>query len=189
VKTGWEMVERNVGRVSGMIMDMLYCARDRTPRRIEVPLARTVDEVKNLFLQRATDAGVMLESQLDPSLDNIIGEPKDIHALLTNLVTNAIDACAACPDETKAYRVTVRTRREGEDAVIEVEDNGTGMDEETRAKLFTMFFSTKGASGTGLGLLVSHKVAAEHGGSIQVASKPGAGTTFIVRLPQVRPEP
>ena len=183
VKTGWEMVERNVGRVSSMIMDMLYCARDRTPRRVEVPLAKTVGDVLTLFRQRATDSGVTFAIELDPSLGVIIGEPKDIHALLANLVTNAIDACAACPEEDKAYLVTVRTRREGEYAVIEVEDNGIGMDAETRAKLFTMFFSTKGASGTGLGLLVSHKVAAEHGGSINVASEPGMGTTFTVRLP------
>ncbi|MCP5120596.1 MAG: hypothetical protein GY953_58125 [bacterium] len=102
VKTGWEMVERNVGRVSSMIMDMLYCARDRTPRRVEVPLAKTVADVNALFRQRATDAGVTLTAELDPGLEAVIGEPKDIHAMLANLVTNAIDACAASPEEDKA---------------------------------------------------------------------------------------
>jgi signal transduction histidine kinase len=57
------------------------------------------------------------------------------------------------------------------------------MDAETRSKLFTMYFSTKGAFGTGLGLLVSHKVATEHGGTIAVRSEPGQGSTFTVRLP------
>ena len=56
------------------------------------------------------------------------------------------------------------------------------MDEETRGKLFTMFFPTKGSFGTGLGLLVSHKVATEHGGTISVRSEPGEGSTFTVRL-------
>ena len=62
-------------------------------------------------------------------------------------------------------------------------DTGFGMDAETRTKLFTMFFSTKGSNGTGLGLLVSHKVATEHGGTISVTSEPGAGSTFTVTIP------
>jgi len=183
VKTGWEMVERNVERVSSMIMDMLYCARDRTPRRLDVPLQKIVGEVRELFRQRAHDAGVRIETDIEAGIETIPGDPKDIHALLANLVTNAIDACSADQDETKDYVVTVAARH-GRDAVtIEVSDNGVGMDEEVRERLFTMFFSTKGAHGTGLGLLVSHKVATEHGGSIEVASTPGAGSTFTVRLP------
>ena len=62
------------------------------------------------------------------------------------------------------------------------------MDEEAHGKLFTTFFSTKGAFGTGLGLLVSHKVATEHGGTISVRSAPGEGSTFTVRLPLQRGE-
>lgn len=183
VKTGWGMVERNVGRVSSMIMDMLYCARDRTPRRLPVPLATVVKEVLGLFSQRSRDAGVTLETDLAPDLDTVPGEPKDIHALISNLLTNAIDACCAAQDENKQYRVVVRAFRDNSEAVIQVSDNGIGMDDETRGKLFTMFFSTKGAQGTGLGLLVSHKVATEHGGSISVSSQPGQGSTFTVRLP------
>jgi PAS domain S-box-containing protein len=183
VRTGWEMVERNVGRVSGMIMDMLYCARDRTPRRISVSLPAVIQEVVELYRQRAADVGVRLETELAASVDSVPGEPKDIHALVANLVANAIDACTAGEDEDRDYRVRIRLDREGAAAVIEVADNGAGMDEETRSKLFTMFFSTKGTYGTGLGLLVSHKVVTEHGGSIAVDSQPGKGATFTVRLP------
>jgi PAS domain S-box-containing protein len=183
VKVGWDMVERNVSRVSDMIMDMLYCARDREPRRMDVSLINTVAEVLALFKQRATDVGVRLKSEIDPGLETITGDPKDIHALLANLITNAIDACAACEEEDKDYRVTVRAHREGDNAVLEVADNGIGMDADTRTKLFTMFFSTKGSKGTGLGLLVSHKVATEHGGAISVTSEPGAGATFTVTIP------
>jgi len=187
IRTGWEMVQRNVDRLSAMIMDMLYCARDREPRRVEVPLDRLVREIADLFERRARDAGVRLEVTIEPGAGTLYGEPKDIHALLANLVTNAIDACAADTDENKDYRVWVHARRDGEDVVIEVEDNGIGMDEETKAKLFTMFFSTKGSEGTGLGLLVSHKVASEHGGSIAVDSTPGRGSKFTVRLPRSGP--
>ncbi len=183
IRTGWAMVERNVERVSGMIMDMLYCARDRTPRRLPVPLPTLIKDVVGLFAQRARAAGIALETAIAPDLATIPGEPKDIHALLANLVTNAIDACCADADESKGFKVVIRAFRQASDAVIEVADNGAGMDEETRSKLFTMFFSTKGAQGTGLGLLVAHKVATEHGGSIAVSSQPGQGSTFTVRLP------
>jgi len=183
VKTGWEMVERNVGRVSAMIMDMLYCAREREPRRLEVVLPQMIGEVCGLFQQRAADAGVRIETEVEPALKSIPGDPKDIHSLLANLVTNAIDACSADQEQEKDYCVKVSARGDTDHAVIEVSDNGIGMDADTRARLFTMFFSTKGAQGTGLGLLVSHKVATEHGGSVAVDSEPGQGTTFTVRLP------
>jgi two-component system NtrC family sensor kinase len=64
-----------------------------------------------------------------------------------------------------------------------VKDNGCGMSEEVRAKLFSSFFSTKGVKGTGLGLLVTAKLVEEHKGAIDVVSTEGEGTTFILRFP------
>ena len=65
----------------------------------------------------------------------------------------------------------------------EVSDNGCGMTDEVKKKLFTAFFSTKGGKGTGLGLLVIQKLVHEHGGTISVDSKPGEGSTFTMMLP------
>lgn len=185
IRTGWEMVERNVARISGMIMDMLYCAKERSPRRLPVCLPKIAKEVLDLLASRARDAGIRLETEIG-DIDTILGEPRDIHALLSNLVSNGIDACLSDQNEQneqKAYRVGTRILREGGRAVIEVQDNGTGMDEDTAGKLFTTFFSTKGTFGTGLGLLVCRKVATEHGGTISVRSVPGEGSTFTVTLP------
>ena len=71
---------------------------------------------------------------------------------------------------------------------FEIEDNGIGMDRETREKLFSLFFSSKGVSGTGLGLFISNKIADKHGGGIEVDSEPGRGSRFTVRLPlEARP--
>jgi signal transduction histidine kinase len=69
---------------------------------------------------------------------------------------------------------------------FEVEDSGIGMDQETLNKAFTLFFSSKG-TGTGLGLFISDKIAQAHGGSIELESKLGVGTRFVVRLPRTRP--
>ena len=68
--------------------------------------------------------------------------------------------------------------------IFEVSDNGCGMDEEVKRKLFTSFFSTKGGKGTGLGLLVTQKIVKEHGGTIEVKSKQGEGSTFTVKIPK-----
>lgn len=183
IQTGWGMIQRNVDRLSAMILDMLYCAKERSPRPLPVCLPEVTRAVLQLFGARAADSGVKLEAQIADNLPDLLGEPRDIHSLISNLVGNALDACYADQDERKSPRVMVRVFREDQQAVIEVADNGTGMDEETRGKLFTMFFSTKGASGTGLGLVVARKVVIEHGGTISVDSTPEQGSTFTVKLP------
>lgn len=183
VRAGCEMIERNVGRLSAMILDMLYYAKDRSPQRLPVALGPLAAEVVALYRPRAGEFSVGLDAESAAAGCTVSGEAKDLHSLLANLVGNAIDACLADEDESKQHRVKVRVFPDGKDAVLEVEDNGAGMDDETRSNLFTMFFSTKGAFGTGLGLLVAQKVAAEHGGSIAVTSAPGMGATFTVRLP------
>ena len=183
IRTGWAMVERNVTRISSMVMDMLYCAKDRSPRRLPVSLPSVLGEVVELFRPRATECGIRLETEVAEGDCVVPGEPKDIHSLISNLITNAIDACCSEQDGKKPHRVLARVRRDGDWAVLEVEDNGAGMDEEAHGKLFTTFYSTKGAYGTGLGLLVSHKVATEHGGTISARSAPGEGATFTVKLP------
>ena len=183
IRTGWEMVERNVRRLSPMILDMLYCAKERSPRRLPVSLPAVTREVLELYSPRCQQSSIKIEAEVAQDVGMILGEQKDIHALLSNLIGNALDACLSDQDEEKAYCVKVKVFQEAHRAVIQVEDNGAGMDEETRSKLFTRLYSTKGTFGTGLGLLVSHKVATEHGGTISVQSTPGAGSTFTVRFP------
>jgi signal transduction histidine kinase len=70
---------------------------------------------------------------------------------------------------------------------FEVEDNGIGMEQETREKAFSLFFSSKGSEGTGLGLFVANKIATSHGGSIRIVSTVGEGTRFLVSIPRTRP--
>ena len=104
-------------------------------------------------------------------------------ACLLNLVSNAIDACALDDNVDKKHEVRVLTALEGETTMrFEVSDNGSGMSDSVKAKLFSSFFSTKGAKGTGLGLLVTRKLIEEHHGSIDVISHLNQGTTFIMKL-------
>ena len=92
------------------------------------------------------------------------------------------------PSFSPEHFVKVKVRREPPFMVFDVEDNGIGMDRETREKIFSLFFSSKGIKGTGLGLFIANKIVDRHGGSIEVASEPGRGTRFLVRLPlEARP--
>jgi signal transduction histidine kinase len=100
-----------------------------------------------------------------------------------NLVSNAIDAC----DEEGAA-VSVSARDVGSDRLmIQVSDQGCGMDEKSRRCLFQPFFSSKGSKGTGLGLSVTRKIVHEHGGRIEVDSEEGKGSTFRIILPRIPP--
>jgi signal transduction histidine kinase len=83
---------------------------------------------------------------------------------------------------SRGGRLTIRARRDGDAAVLEIVDTGEGIPEEVRERIFEPFFTTK-ASGTGLGLAVVRRIVEGHGGEIQVRSAPGEGTTFALRLP------
>jgi signal transduction histidine kinase len=111
-------------------------------------------------------------------------DPRTIHNVLLNLMSNAVDACLFDENIDKHWQVRLKTTRENDGIIqFEVTDNGAGMPKQVKDRLFTSFFSTKGHRGTGLGLMVTRKLVEEHNGSITVESEPGEGTTFIVRLP------
>jgi two-component system, NtrC family, sensor kinase len=106
--------------------------------------------------------------------------PQALQQVVVNLVQNALDAV----EDAAEPAVTVRTRREGDRAVIEVEDNGRGISPEHRDRVFEPFFTTKPlGKGTGLGLSISYKIVKQHHGCCRYASTPGRGTVFTVSLP------
>ena len=102
--------------------------------------------------------------------------------MLINLLDNSVDACRV--DKKKGiHRVRFAVRGYPERVDFKIEDNGIGMEREAQDKAFTLFFSSKGSEGTGLGLFIANKIAQAHGGFIELRSEVGKGTTFIIRLP------
>ena len=184
LRTGWEMVERNIHKVSDLVLDLLSYSKEREPEYEKYNPNIIADEVCDLMESKAKEYDIDLLRDIDREMGEIYLDQKGIHSCLLNLVSNAIDACIFDSDTQKHWHVKVRTRREKESgAAFEVIDNGCGMDEETQSKIFAEFFSTKGTRGTGLGLLVTQKIVNEHGGTMDVASQPGKGTIFTIRLP------
>jgi signal transduction histidine kinase len=186
------MVERNVHRVTAIVKDLLFCAKERTPEfETGICPQDIVMEVRDLFVDRMADDNIEISAQIDENCQPGTYDPEAIHSVLSNLVANAIDACRFDQSENKnGHRVDIRCRQNGNgDTVFEVEDNGEGIPEDLTNKVFQEFFSSKGVEGTGIGLLVVQKVAEEHGGSVTFTSKPGEGTTFTVTIPPHRPLP
>lgn len=182
-KKGWDMVQRNVTKISDLAYDLLTFAKERKPVLAHVSLNEIMEEVMEDTRPYADNFQVRLEMDLDPEMGVAWLDRPAIYRAVLNLTTNAVDACVELDPEKEA-RVMLRTRRMGPHRVrIEVRDNGVGMDQEVQSKIFTTFFSTKGAKGTGLGLLAAQKVVHEHGGQIMVASDVGQGTTFTIFLP------
>ncbi len=185
VKTGWDMVKRNIDRVSKLTMDMLRYVKDREPEYEKVKIHNILDEVIELEYDRAKKNNIELIKNYSPDIDFVEVDPNGIHRCVLNLVSNAIDALNGVENP----KITIKTHKlSNEKFIIQVSDNGVGMPEEIQKKLFTKFMSTKGSKGTGLGLKITKKIIEEHGGNIYVYSKENEGTTFTIKLPINKPK-
>ncbi len=124
---------------------------------------------------------ISIERDYDPSLPQVLCAKSKIQQVFMNILSNAAHALASA----SSPRIIMRTRTAGSWVRIELEDNGPGMDENTKRKAFEPFFTTKPVGeGTGLGLSVSYFIiTSNHRGTIEIDSLPGKGTRFLIRLP------
>jgi signal transduction histidine kinase len=168
------------------VKEFLDFAKGRPTQGVLLDPNGIARKVVDLFKDSATLARIDLRADLDPRVAPACLDEEGIHACLANLVSNALDACQAS-DRTGGGHVTVATREEGDTLVFEVSDDGIGMDSEIRRKVFTNFFTTKGAEkGTGVGLLTTRKIVQQHGGSVSFESTEGAGSVFRLQFPRKR---
>lgn len=113
----------------------------------------------------------------------VLGNTSELRDVLTNLLFNAVDAMPEGGD------ITIRTRRAGDKAVVEIIDNGTGMPDEVREQCLDPFYTTKGTQGTGLGLSMVHGIIERHHGRLEIDSQLGRGTTIRFILPSAQAAP
>ncbi len=184
LKSGWSMIQRNIVRTSDLVMDLLSYSKEREPEFEMCRPNEIADDVCELMKEVAADYEVEIIKDFTAKDPVVRMDPRSIHRSLLNLVSNAIDACIFDDNINKDHHVILKTHVEANDVMrFEIIDNGCGMSEEVKEKLFSSFFSTKGVKGTGLGLLVTGKLVEEHNGTIKVSSVSGKGTTFEIRLP------
>jgi PAS domain S-box-containing protein len=183
-------------RAASLTRQLLAFGRRQILDPRPVALAGLVHDMQRM-LSRILGEDVELVLDLDPELPAVHADPAQIEQVLVNLVVNARDAMP------RGGRITVSTRVEdvgagaapgalapGRYAVLAVRDTGAGMDAETLGRVFEPFFTTKPEGrGTGLGLSTAYGIARQHGGTVDVESRPGAGSTFRVWLPVARDLP
>jgi two-component system, NtrC family, sensor kinase len=184
VKNGWSMIERNVRRISDLVLDLLTYSKERKPEAEACFPNKIIEEVCSLMESKAREHDIEIRKHLDCLVGEVYIDPKSIHRSMLNLVSNAIDACIFDSSPKKQWRVDVYTELQEDHKIkFKVKDNGMGMDKDTKTQLFSALFSTKGENGTGLGLLVTDKIVKESEGTLKVDSELGNGTTFTMYLP------
>jgi signal transduction histidine kinase len=154
-----------------------FSAYARLPvvERVPASLNGPIEDALNLFLPALPD-GVSLERELDPDLPEVPLDPEQVRRVVINLIRNALDAMG------ERGVLTVRSGRAPDAVWLQVADTGEGIAPEVQERLFEPYFSTK-TDGTGLGLAITRAVVDAHGGSLQVESRPGEGTTMTARFP------
>lgn len=179
IRAGWEICEKTHNRIESLVLDMLTMSKEREPKRESTNLVLLIQDALSIAQAPARDANVQLA--WNPPADPLTAcvDPDGIHRAVLNLILNAIDATSGRPDA----KVSIGLLCTQDSTQIEIEDNGIGIPKSQLQTIFSLFESTKGNRGTGLGLPVSQKIIREHGGDISVLSVVDQGTTFTIRLP------
>jgi signal transduction histidine kinase len=163
---------RRISDLVGAVKEYTYM--DQAPLQ-PVDIHRGLDNTLRVLNHKLK--AIEVSREYDGALPHLLGRGGELNQVWTNLIDNAIDAMHG------QGRLRLITRRENDYAMIEINDNGTGIPPEVQPRLFEPFFTTKPVGqGTGLGLDVSYRIIQQHQGSIEVQSRPGE-TRFIVRLP------
>ena len=197
IKQNLEKINHHGKRAASIVKGMLQHSRTNTGQKETTDINALADEFLRLSYHglRAKDKtfNADFKTELDPNLPVIEAVPQDIGRVLLNLINNAFYACAERGRAQSKVNgetpfkplVTVSTLKIDNAIEIRVKDNGAGISEDNMEKIFQPFFTTKPTGkGTGLGLSLAYDIVTKgHGGSIDVESKEGVGTEFIIRLP------
>ncbi|MBI9110851.1 response regulator [Maridesulfovibrio ferrireducens] len=182
VDAATKVLKNTVGRVKKMVLDILYYAKSRELEVEAIDASTFLNETAELVVPKAKTAGLELTLDIPENLGTIQIDSSAMSATLVNFLENAVDACDN-PIEGRNYSIGFSASLKDSNLIIVISDTGMGMDQETRNQIFTLFFSSKGKKGTGIGLFISNQTIEQHGGKIAVESELGKGTVFTITLP------
>jgi PAS domain S-box-containing protein len=184
LKESLQVIERSVYDAANMVRRLQEFTGATVGEKLEaLDLNQVVKSALQMVETRRAENQVNgVKIDIDADLDEVYtveGNPAELRGVLVNIIFNAMDALP------QGGRIAVKTARENSWALISISDTGTGMTEEVKWRIFDPFFTTKGSRGSGLGLSASHGIISKHGGSIEIDSTLGKGSTFYIRLPIV----
>jgi PAS domain S-box-containing protein len=175
-----DKIAKQTFRASEIVNSLLNFSRTSTTELAPVDILRCVREVLSIVEHQFEKAGVAVAIDAPPELGMIRGNSGRLQQVFLNLLLNARDAMEG------GGTVTIRAREEGARLAISITDTGRGIEAKNLPRIFDPFFTTKSVKkGTGLGLSVTYGIVQEHGGTIEVNSRPGEGTTFLLTFPLI----
>ena len=173
-------------RLSGILDNFLKFARPGSLGLHEVDIKALIDHIMTLMCLEAQERRIRLEQVTDEELPPVLGDETQISQVLVNIVVNAFHAM---PNGGLCQISAVQREAEGKCRLeITVRDSGVGISKQQLSRLFEPFYTTK-PSGTGLGLAIAYRIMQDHGGTIQVSSVPGSGTTVVMQFPSTIDQP
>jgi signal transduction histidine kinase/FixJ family two-component response regulator len=187
IKEGWEIVNLMVDRIRNLVQNILYYAKERELKWEKVNVLSFVSEVALTIEPKITGQNIEFVRDFDQSLGDFEIDPGVVRSALVNILENAVEASLEDKYKEK-HQIVFGVKQDEEHIIFHVIDNGIGMDRETRESMFTLFFSSKGHRGTGLGLFISNKTIQQHGGTIEVDSTLGEGSHFRIMMPKTLPK-
>ncbi len=173
-----DSTKSEIKRLEGLVNNFLAYARPSSPRFRPHDLNDIVNEVVKFLENDFRQSQVELKTDLQPILPKVELDERQFKQALMNLLVNARQVL----DPGGIVRLRTRAASNGQ-VVLVVEDNGPGIPEESRGRIFEVFYSSRGG-GTGLGLPIARQIIERHGGRIELDSTVGEGTRFIIRLPR-----
>jgi two-component system NtrC family sensor kinase len=172
------LIRNEAFRCKSITTGLLDFSRTRTAQHVLLDLSDVINSTAKLLVHQQRGGQIDLRIETSDNLPPVMGDPGQLQQAIITLATNAVDAMQA------GGVLTISSRSEGKNLLVEVSDTGVGIPPENIAKIFEPFFTTKEVGqGTGLGLAVCYGILTEHGGSLDVQSAPEAGTTFTITLP------
>lgn len=181
-----DAIENSALTCAEVSLSLMDFSRASSDMFYPVSLNKIIEKVSFILSREARHKNIALEKHLDEGLPDVYGDTQLLQQVIFNLINNAIYAVENKFRSQEGGRVRIVTRYEPAKNAAEaiISDNGIGIAAEDMDKLFKPFFTTKPAGqGTGLGLSIVHNIITKHSGSINVESKPGEGTAFVITLP------
>jgi PAS domain S-box-containing protein len=183
IEEGLDAGKLMVDRIRKIVTDILYYAKERDINPVPVDIMHFAGDVAANVALKVRSANIQFNTHYSEAAVEMDIDADLMRTALYNIIDNAVEACIANPagvENRIDYTVTVDPER----VVFVVEDTGGGLSAKKVDSIFDLFYSTKGQSGTGIGLYVTRKIIQKHGGSIAVNSEPGKGTRFDIVLPR-----
>jgi two-component system NtrC family sensor kinase len=186
LETTVDQLNRQIERCAKITQAILKFGRQSEPVAKDVDLAAFMPEMTSMVAKKASVQGIRLKEEIAEGTPVIRVDPSQLQQVLLNLFNNAIDAITE-RHGSQGGELSIQAGPDGDEKVkIAVTDNGTGISPENIKKVFTPFFTTKPqGKGTGLGLSVCYGIVDSMGGTMEVESEKGVGTTFVVSLPAI----